>query len=257
MANRQYKIGLALSGGGARGFAHVGVIMALKRFGITPEIISGVSAGAIVAALYGSGLSAKDIFKCFAEYTRITDYTNLIIPKESLFKFDKFSSMLSEWLPIKNIEDSKIPIVICAADFDNGRSVGWSKGAIVERVIASCSIPIIFPPVVINGVNYVDGGMLRNLPAWAIRRRCKTLYGSNCSPLPRDYRYKSSLVNVAYRSFQLMTKANTLQDLMLCDHIIQSSDLAHYSTFDVAQMKKIAICGYDAACRVLERNSKR
>lgn len=251
--NRSNKIGLALSGGGARGFAHVGVIMALEKFSMKPDIISGVSAGAIVSALYGAGLSARDIFECFAEHGRLTDFASLTLPKESIMKLQRLGDLLEKWLPIKYIEETSLPIVICATDFDNGKSVGWSKGEIVPRVIASCSIPILFPPVKINGVNYVDGGVLRNLPAWAIRDKCRKLIGSNCSPLSRDFRYKSTLADVAIRSFQLMAKGNTLQDLMLCDYIVQSGDMANYGTFDVNSMKKIALCGYDSACRVLEK----
>ena len=72
--NKPYKIGLALSGGGARGFAHLGVILAMQKFGYKPDIISGVSAGSIVASLYCSGLSVKEILKTFSEIGRITDF---------------------------------------------------------------------------------------------------------------------------------------------------------------------------------------
>lgn len=250
--NRQHKIGLALSGGGARGFAHLGVILAMEKFGHKPDIISGVSAGSIVASLYGSGLSIKDILKAFAEIGRFTDLAELSFSKESILKLDKLDHLLSKILPINNIEQSQTPIVICASDFDNGKSVGWTNGELIPRILASCSIPIIFPPVNINGINYVDGGVLRNLPAWAIRKKCKTLVGSNCSPLSRSYKYNATIKGAAIRSFQLMTRANTLQDLQLCDYIIQSNNVADYGTFDVNSMKDIIVCGYDSACKVFE-----
>lgn len=256
MKNKQYKIGLALSGGGARGFAHLGVLMALEKFGLKPNIISGVSAGAIVAILYGSGLTATDIFKYFAEFDKISKYAEFTIPKKSIFKLDKMAELLQRILPIQNIEETKIPTIICATDFDNGKSIGWAKGEIIPRIIASCSIPVIFPPVNINGINYVDGGVLRNLPAWAIRDKCKTLIGSNCSPLSRDYHFKSSIIDVATRSFQLMAKANTLQDLLICDHVIQSSTMANYGAFDINSMKNITMCGYESACKVLDKIKK-
>lgn len=249
-------VGLALGGGGARGFAHVGVLMALEKFDMRPSVLSGVSAGSIAAVLYGAGLSPIDMIECFRQYGNFSDFTEWQLPKKGLFKLDKFGKLLESWLPVRNLEDMKIPTVICATDFDHARSVGWAKGEIVSRVTASCSIPIIFEPVNINGVNYVDGGVLRNLPAWAIRSRCKTLIGSNCSPVDRSYKYKASMLDIAMRSFQLMMKANVLQDLNLCDYVVQSQGLAQFGTFDMASMKRITIAGYDAACKVLETAAK-
>lgn len=245
-------IGLALSGGGVRGFAHVGVLMAFESFGRKPHILSGVSAGAIAAALYGAGLTPKEIIECFNEYSKFGDFTEWSIPKEGFFKMKKFAKLLGDWLPVKNLEDMKIPTVICATDLDNGKSVGWGTGEIVPRVVASCSIPVVFHPVRINGVNYVDGGVLRNLPAWAIRKHCDTLFGSNCSPLNRKYKFKNSMIDIALRSYQLMSKANSLQDINICDHIIQTEKMASFRTFELSQMKKVVDYGYDTACRVLE-----
>ena len=119
--------------------------------------------------------------------------------------------------------------------------------------MAACSIPIVFKPIRINGINYVDGGVLRNLPAWAIRRHCSTLFGSNCSPLNRHYRFKSSIIDIAIRSYQLTTKANTLQDLNLCDYVIQTPKTAETKVFDISQMRKVALYGSEEASKVLEK----
>lgn len=245
-------IGLALSGGGARGFAHIGVFQALERFELHPDVLSGVSAGSIAATLYGAGLTPLEIMECFREYGRFGDFTEWTVPRASFFRLNKFAKILDSWLPVKNLEECRIPTVVCATDIDQGKSVGWAKGEIVPRVLASCSIPVIFQPVKINGVHYVDGGVLRNLPAWAIRKVCRTLIGSNCSPLKRNYKYHDSIIDTTLRTFQLMMKANALQDLTLCDYVVQSAGLADYNTFDVASMKKIVTSGYDAACLVLE-----
>lgn len=253
---REERIGLALSGGGVRGFCHIGVLKAFEQFGVIPDILSGVSAGSIAASLYGAGLTPDEILECFNGATKFGHYTDFAVPKRSLFKMDKFARMLESWLPVRNLEEMKIPTIICATDFENGKSVGWAKGEIVPRVIASCSIPVVFPPVEINGIKYVDGGVLRNLPAWAIRKYSTTLYGSNCSPLNRKVTPGDSLIDTAWRSFQLMSKANTLQDINLCDHIIQPIELGQYNTFDLTRMKAAVDIGYDTACRVLEESLK-
>ncbi|MDE6578526.1 MAG: patatin-like phospholipase family protein, partial [Muribaculaceae bacterium] len=146
-----------------------------------------------------------------------------------------------------------IPTVICATDFDHGKSVGWGKGEIVPRVLASCSIPIIFQPIRINGVNYVDGGVLRNLPAWAIRDYCTILYGLDCSPMRKTYHYKPSVIDIAYRSYHLMTKANTLQDIRLCDYVITTENLTDVKTFDLSSLQRGVSVGYEIGCRVLDK----
>lgn len=246
-------MGIAFSGGGARGFAHIGVVMAMEKFNIVPDVVSGVSAGAIAASLYASGCSARDMIDCFRELNSFSDFTEFTIPKEGFFSLDKFRARLREWLPLHNLEDFPIPISVVCTDFDHGKAVSFTSGEATERVVASCSIPIIFKPVKINGVNYVDGGVLSNLPAWAIRDNCKTLIGVNCSPLDRSYKYTKSIYAITLRSYSLMTKANTINDLKICDHVIQSQGLAHYGTFSLSSMKKIIVEGYDSASRLFEK----
>lgn len=254
---REQRIGVALSGGGARGFSHIGVFKAFEKFGIKPDILSGVSAGSIAAVLYGSGLTPDEMIECFAESRSFGDFTEWAIPKQSFLKLDRFGRLLESWLPVKNLEDMKIPTVVCATDFDHGKSIGWGKGEIVPRVLASCSIPIVFSPVKIKGTNYVDGGVLRNLPAWAIRDFCETLYGVNCSPMNKDAKMTGSILDIAFRTFHIMMKNNTPQDIRLCNHVIEIEKLMSVRTFDIKSMRKGVKEGYEAACMVLERELKK
>lgn len=254
MGIRKGKTGYALSGGGAKGFAHIGVLMAFEQHGIKPDIMAGVSAGSIAAVLYGAGLRPNEMIKCFTEASKFGDFTEWSIPREGFLKLDRFGRLLEEWLPVKYLEEMKIPTIVCATDLDHGKSVGWSKGEIVPRVIASCSVPIVFNPKVINGVQYVDGGVLRNLPAWAVRPYCNTLYGSNCSPLRKTNTDKSkSIIDIAYRTYHLMNKSNVPQDIRLCDHVIQINDISHVSIFDLSSLQKGVMAGYEAAMRVLDK----
>lgn len=250
---KEHSVGIAMSGGGAKGFSHIGVLKAFEQFGIKPDVLSGVSAGSIAVAMYGSGLSTDDMIECFAEASSFGDFTEWAIPKHGFLRLTRFGKLLESWLPVKNLEDMKIPTVICATDLDHGKSVGWGKGEIVPRVVASCSIPIVFHPVKINGVNYVDGGVLRNLPAWAIRDYCTTLFGSNCSPMRRNFDQKGSIIDIAYRTFHLMMKSNTPQDLRLCDHVIEISHMSSVKTFDLTSLRKGVAAGYDTACHALEK----
>lgn len=254
---RENSIGVALSGGGAKGFSHIGVLKALEEFGMKPNLVAGVSAGSIAAVLYASGLTTNEMIECFADGKKFQDFTEWAIPKQGFMKLNRFSKLLESWLPVKYLEELNIPTVVCATDFDHGKSIGWTKGEIVPRVLASCSIPIVFNPVTINGIHYVDGGVLRNLPAWAIRDYCSTLVASNCSPLNRGYNYKDSLLDIAMRSYHLMSKSNMLQDLKLCDIVISPPALSTMGTFELTSLRKAVTLGYDAACKVLEDRLKR
>lgn len=250
--NSKPRIGVAFSGGGAKGFTHIGAMMAFENFGLKPGIISGVSAGSIACTLYAAGLTPRDIISCFKEYGSLGSFAEMTIPKSSFLKLDRFGKLLDSWLPVKNLEELEIPTVVCATDLDAGKSVGWSKGEIVPRVIASCSIPIIFHPININGVNYVDGGVLRNLPAWAIRKHCKTLYGLNCAPLDRDYKYKNNIIDITLRTYSLMSKSNTLQDLELCDYVVRTPGSSRFGTFDLSSLTDAVRLGYECTSKVLE-----
>ena len=253
LRTKNNSIGLALSGGGARGFTHLGTLMALEEFGIRPTIVSGVSAGSIAAVLYAAGLTPPQIKECFKEAGSIGDFRDWQVPKDGIFNLNKFAKLLDSWLPVKNLEELKIPAVVCATNIERATQTAWAKGEIVPRVVASCSIPVVFKPVRINGSHYVDGGVLHNLPAWAIRDYCKTLIGCNCSPVDRSYRYKSSILDVAMRTFSLAMKANVLQDLNLCDYIIAPDDVAKTKTFDLGSIDTMMLKGYEAACRVLDK----
>ncbi len=249
---RRNSVGVAFSGGGARGFSHIGVIMAMEKFGIKPDIISGVSAGSIAAVLYGAGLSPLDMRQCFVDANKFADFREWTIPKDGIFKLNKFAKLLDSWLPVKFLEDMAIPTVICATNLDRGTQVGWCRGEIVPRVVASCSIPIVFSPVKLKGGHYVDGGVLHNLPAWAIREYCDVLYGSNCSPLNKDYKYKDSLIDIALRSYHLCTKANLASDLRLCDYVITPNALSNHKIFDLSTIDEAIRHGYDTACEVFQ-----
>lgn len=246
-------LGIAFSGGGARGFSHIGLVLALEKFGLKASVVSGVSAGAIAAAMYGSGMRASHMRECFAEQSGFSEYREWIVPKQGFMSLRRFENMLREWLPVKRLEDMPVPTYVCATDLDSGAATAFSEGDAAHMVVASCSIPVIFPPVRIGSHNYVDGGVVRNLPAWVIREQCKVLVGSNCSPLIKTHNRKHSLISIALRSYALMSKANTTQDLKMCDIVVQTSSVGRYGTFSVKDMDRIIMAGYDAACPQLEK----
>lgn len=248
---KPYKLGLALSGGGAKGFAHIGVFRMLEECGLMPEIIAGTSVGALMGTLFADGYSAAEIQELFTG-REFSEFAQLQIPKAGLFDSKRFRYFLKRHLRTKNIEDLKIPMVIVATDLDHGECHEFRSGPIVEAVTASCSIPIIFTPVVINGIHYVDGGLFHNFPVSIIREECERIIGVNVSPLIPQ-KYKQTLIHIAERSYHYMFRANTLEDREMCDVLIEAEEFGMYKTFDLENVAVISNIGYAAAARSFEK----
>lgn len=248
----EYRTGLVLSGGGARGFAHAGAIRALNECGIYPDIIAGVSAGSVAAVMYAAGINPERMVELF-ESSHFSDFCEFGIPKDGFFKLDRFRKFLKANIGYTNLEDLPIKTLVGATDLDNGQKVMFESGPIAERVAASCSIPIVFKPVKIDGVRYVDGGVLHNLPAWSIRHRCKYLIGINCSPLTQRS-VGNSLIDIAMRSYELMAKTNAIGDMELCDIVIRNEEIARYKVFNLRQIKRVYESGYNDTMTFLLNN---
>lgn len=249
--NKVHKLGLALSGGGAKGFAHIGVFKLLEECGLKPDIIAGTSVGSLMGVLYADGYSADEIKELFTG-REFSEFAELQVPKAGIFNSQRFRNFLKRHLRAKTFDELQIPLVILATDLDNGESHEFRSGPLVEAVRASCSIPIIFNPVVINGIHYVDGGLFRNFPVSNIREECERVIGVNVSPL-LPMKYKQTLLGVAERSYHYMFRANTLEDRELCDVLIEAEEFGLYKTFDLENVDLISATGYNAAIRAFER----
>lgn len=247
-----YKLGIALSGGGAKGFAHLGVLQALNERGLYPEVISGTSAGAFAGVFYADGYTPKDILEFFQNKI-FREFVEFTIPHGGFFKSEGFHSFLKKHLKAKTFEELKIPLRTVATDIEYGESKVFKTGQIIPAVIASCSVPIIFRPVEVNGHFYVDGGLFKNFPVSTIRKECVKIIGVNVSPLTRA-EFKSSIKYIAERSFHYMSVSNTLLDRNLCDYLIESASLSQYSMFDLDHVEEIYQIGYDLAIAYLEEN---
>ncbi len=249
---REYKLGLALSGGGVKGFAHAGAIKALEEEGIRPDVIVGTSAGAIVGALYASGQSPDQIRNIF----KAKDFNNFIqltLPKRGLFGTAEFIKFLGDNILVDSFEQLSIPLNVVATDFDNGKSVIFSSGELKTRVMASACIPVFFNPLLIDGVNYVDGGIFKNFPVSVIREKCEKIIGINVSPLMTE-KYSKTIVGVAERSYHFMFKANSVEDKRMCDILVEVEQAMQFKIYDLKKVDIIYKLGYDAMKKALNNN---
>lgn len=250
LEQNHYKIGIALSGGGIRGLCHAGVLKALEEHGIKPDILSGVSAGAVVGALYADGYSPDEIASLFTDIS-FRHMTKIQLPDGGFFNMDVFEKFLAKTMRAKTFEELSIPLRVVTTDLDKGRSVTFTSGKLIEPIIASCSIPVLFSPKIIDGVHYVDGGVLKNFPVSTIRGQCDKVIGVNASPIVAD-EYKPTMLNVATRSYHFMSRSNILPDKELCDVLIEPLDMGNYEIFDADKGHEIFELGYRSANQLLE-----
>ena len=226
----KYNIGYALSGGFIKGFAHLGIMQALHEHGIRPEILSGVSAGALAAVFYADGKEPYHIVELF-EHHSFKELTTFSINKQGLLKLDSFIDFLNSNLESKMIEELKIPTIITATDLDHGRIVSFKKGKIAERLAASCCMPILFAP---------------------IRKECEKVIALNVDPLVAD-EYSKNVVSIALRAYHFIFQANTLPQKGIADLLIESYGLEEYSNRELERAEEIFEKGYNTATELLDR----
>ncbi|MFQ6101969.1 MAG: patatin-like phospholipase family protein [Anaerolineae bacterium] len=164
------KIGLALSGGGARGIAHIGVLKVLEGAQIPVHVLAGTSMGGIVAAIYAAGRSAAEIER-LARSLRLLDIVQRDHTRLGLLGQDKIASRVREALGGDLAFDQlKLPLALIAADLETGEEVVIREGSVVEGVLATAALPIVFPPVHWQGRLLVDGGVLNPVPFDVVRQ---------------------------------------------------------------------------------------
>ncbi len=244
MPAEKYKTGLVLSGGGARGFAHLGVIQALNEAGIVPDVITGTSAGAIIGALYADGYTPLEILDLMNSGSRL-DFMRPALPREGLLQIGGIVKILKTHLRAKTFEELKIPLIVSATDLNNGKSEYFSTGELIDPVIASASIPVLFQPVIINSIYYVDGGVLDNLPIFPVENKCRFLIGSFVNPVGPVEKI-SGLINIAERTFMLSMSKEIIDKSKKFDLFIAPSELRNYKILDPEKARELYSIGYKA-----------
>lgn len=236
------KTGLVLSGGGARGICHLGVIKALEEFGVKFDFISGTSAGAVVGCLYSYGYSPDEILKIIQD-TSFFRSLKIAWTWTGLLSFDGLRDVLVKHIPENTFDCLKIPVTLALTEIIKGRIEYVSQGELMTPLQASCSVPAVFKPVHYQGGIYVDGGLLDNLPAKAIHDKCDFMVGSHCNFITSEFDIKN-FRNIIERSLLMAIGGNTMISKTLCDVLIEPPDVGIYSGFDLGKAAEMFEIGY-------------
>ncbi len=249
-SKHKYKTGLVLSGGGLRGFAHAGIIKALNEAGIFPDVVSGTSAGSIVGAFYADGWKPDEIFKVFANKSTYK-FLEFIVPNKGLLRMTGLFKIMLQHLKAKTFEELQIPLFMAVTNLDDACVEYISKGDLAKYVIASCTVPIVFQPTAIDGVSYVDGGVLDNLPIAPIENDCEFLIGANVNPVLPENKY-NGMTNVADRVVHMAINKVNESKIGKFDIFVEPAELHKYSMMDTSKGPKMFEIGYKETIRILK-----
>ena len=253
----KYKIGLVLSGGAARGFTHLGVLKALEEFGMKPDIISGVSAGAIAGALYADGYAPEEILEIYTHKKSIFELLQITVPKTGIFKATGLKETLQKNLRAKTFEELKIPLVVAVTNLIQGKSEYFRKGDLVRAILASSCVPVLFETIMINNMPYIDGGVMNNMPVEPIAKQCNILIGAYINPTGPTKELKG-LAHIAERSFHLAIASEMRTKRHLFDIYIEPEEITNYSMFDMKKSAELFEVGYRKTAAMLkERKEKK
>lgn len=241
------KIGLALGSGGARGFAHLGILKVLNDHHIPVDYIAGSSMGALVAALYAAGQSVEDLYRLSIAF-RKKFFLDLTVPKQGSIIGNRIKDFIRLFTYNKNIEQLNIPTAIVATDLKTGQKVVFKDGPVSDAVRASISIPGIFVPVTYRGRLLVDGGVVDRVPVSVVREMGADIIIASDVSTFKENNEISSIFDVILQSLDIM-QAELMESRKLNPDILLTPNVSMYSSRAFTNIEEIIKAGEEEAKR--------
>jgi NTE family protein len=246
------QLGITLSGGAARGYAHIGVLRAFEEAGIEIDYVSGSSMGAIIGLFYAAGKTPDEMMAIAKRIKkrRVVSFGKFHLRKKGL---DYMEQVLKKHIAEKNFDQLKKTLFVCVTNFQSGQYEIIGQGEILPVIRATAAIPIMYPQQIINGGAYIDGGVVNNLPVEPLRDGCQTVVGISVNPIE----YKSAKMKVRKRIIrvsELMLNENEARRIAMCDYHLEVTDLGSIDLEEYDHPQKIHDLGYHTAKEFLEKN---
>lgn len=241
---RPPKIGLALGGGAARGFAHIGVIQVLEEQGIRPDLVVGTSAGSLVAALYASGRGGAEL-GVLADAMDEATLTDWSFPGRGVIRGAALAKFVRDHTGARTIEQMQLPLGIVATDLDSGQPILFRVGDTGTAVRASSAVPAVFQPVNISGREYVDGGLVAPVPVrFARQMGAEIVIAVDISAAPEG-NPTGDAMRMLLQTFAIMGRSINNFELRDADVVVRPR-LAGVSGADFSARKRSIQAGRDA-----------
>lgn len=243
------RIGLALGGGAARGFAHIGVIQVLEEQGIKADLVAGTSAGSLVAALFASGMNGKEL-ATMAESMDEGAITDWAFPTRGLIRGEALARYVREKTGGKLIEQMKLPLGIVATDLSDGSGALFRRGDTGVAVRASSAVPAVFQPVKIGNREYVDGGLVAPVPVRFARQMGAELVIAVDISSPPDKNPPGDAMRMLMQTFSIMGRSINNFELSEADVVIRPK-LDGVGSADFSARRRSIQAGREAATAML------
>ncbi|TWF31818.1 NTE family protein [Chitinophaga polysaccharea] len=239
-----------LSGGGARGYAHLGVLKAFAERNIFPEAIAATSAGSIAAAFICDGYTTDEVREIFQRHKLglSMQWRNW---RAGFLSLKKVAEVLEKTLRHQTFDALDIPLYVTATNFVTGDQTIFQEGAIIPAVLAASSVPLLFQPILINDAYYVDGGLSGNLPIEPLLADFKQIIGVHVNPLTPYNPAGGFLANVE-RTLHLAIRESVLKNKLRCSQFIEPTGLGQFGMFEFNKLENIYNIGYDYTKNILQ-----
>jgi NTE family protein len=240
------RLGLALSGGGTRGYAHIGVLQALEDNGIRPDFLSGTSIGAFAAALYAFDIPLKDILE-LAKGMAPVHVSKLKLSRLALFSNEELGRLIqSTRIGKARIEDSPVPLAIVTVDIENGVKVVLQQGEVAPAVMASNAVPGLYRPITIDGRMLVDGGIAEDVPISPLRQMGAEIVVAVNLSAERKYTKPDNIIDVILNAIDVAIDEETKVQVRAADVLIEPR-LSDFPRMDVSRIDELVAEGYRSA----------
>jgi len=240
-------IGLALSGGAARGIAHIAVLDVLEQEGVPIHAIAGTSAGSIIGALYCAGMPVSEIHRILLN-AKWTDILKFIVPRTGLISSEGIFEFMEDVLPVKKFSALPLPFAAVATDLRTAQKIVITSGSIAKAVQASCSLPVIFTPTEINNKVLVDGGVSSQVPVRTVREEfgITKVVAVNVNYKALELEQFDNIIKIAAHLSALWASRNAREEEKLADVVIQvnARDIPLY---DLSKSMELLRRGKEAA----------
>lgn len=253
------KIGICLSGGGALGYAHIGVLQALEDNGIFPHVVSGSSMGGIVGTLYAAAITPAQMMEVIKNdklyrITKLMSFNPKFWEKSALINNKTVRIVIKECIPNNSFETLTKKMYVCVANLSIGKWEIIHEGDNLDAwVAATCAIPGIYSAVKIDNQIYVDGGLLNNMPSQPLKKDCDIIIGSDVLPysaVMKDLKLKDTVA----ASARVAQSQNSEEGRSLCNFLIEPKAIEKYHEFNFEAYKDIYNYGYSAVDKFITEN---
>ena len=239
------RIGLVLSGGGARGLAHLGVLHALDELGVHVDEIAGTSAGSVAGAYYLAGHKPEETMKYIGSF-KLFSWARLLWQKPGIMSIHKLGQLYSKRLP-DSFEKLNKQLTIVATDLLKGELRYFTQGPLIPAICASSAIPVIFEPVRIDDKLYIDGGVLNNFPIEPLLNSCDRIIGVHTNPMDTTTLKKIGIRDVLDRSMHLAINQKLNHKKEICSVFLEPITCMNVGMFDLSAAEHLFKGGYDCA----------